>query len=282
MEVNMLDFTNTTNDWNFETVKEPVMRPNGQVMENIYNLVRTDTDEVLHTHNNSYTILSHDDAVNAAYDAVKEADISQDFSVDIKCMDSGRKLKGTILFNDLTIEPQEGDHVKLRMDFFNSYDASWAYANQLAGLRLVCTNGMVSPQAIAKVWARHTANINVQASVSQIAQGMDTFLHNKEQWQQWMKVKVSRDQAEALFKDTVVKRRTKATDERYNAKQLEVLLGQLDTEFSTLGKNKWALYNCLTHWSSHTEASKTPEIAQRSREAKVASAMNSKQWLAIA
>jgi hypothetical protein len=97
-----------------------------------------------------------------------------------------------------------------------------------------------------------------------------------------MKVKVSRDQAEALFKDTVVKRRTKATDERYNAKQLEVLLGQLDTEFSTLGKNKWALYNCLTHWSSHTEASKTPEIAQRSREAKVASAMNSKQWLAIA
>ena len=278
----MLDFTNTTNDWNFETVKEPVMRPNGQIMENIYNLVRTDTDEVLHTHNNSYTILSHDDAVNAAYDAVKEADISQDFSVDIKCMDSGRKLKGTILFNDLTIEPQEGDHVKLRMDFFNSYDASWAYANQLAGLRLVCTNGMVSPQAIAKVWARHTANINVQASVSQIAQGMDTFLHNKEQWQQWMKVKVSRDQAEALFKDTVVKRRTKATDERYNAKQLEVLLGQLDTEFSTLGKNKWALYNCLTHWSSHTEASKTPEIAQRSREAKVASAMNSKQWLAIA
>jgi len=278
----MLDFTNTTNDWNFETVKEPVMRPNGQVMENIYNLVRTDTDEVLHTHNNSYTILSHDDAVNAAYDAVKEADISQDFSVDIKCMDSGRKLKGTILFNDLTIEPQEGDHVKLRMDFFNSYDASWAYANQLAGLRLVCTNGMVSPQAIAKVWARHTANINVQASVSQIAQGMETFFHNKEQWQEWMKVKVSRDQAEALFKDTVVKRRTKATDERYNAKQLEVLLGQLDTEFSTLGKNKWALYNCLTHWSSHTEASKTPEIAQRSREAKVASAMNSKQWLAIA
>ena len=278
----MLDFTNTTNEWNFETVKEPVMRPNGQIMENIYNLVRTDTDEVLHTHNNSYTILSHDDAVNAAYDAVKEADISQDFSVDIKCMDSGRKLKGTILFNDLTIEPQKGDHVKLRMDFFNSYDASWAYANQLAGLRLVCTNGMVSPQAIAKVWARHTANINVQASVSQIAQGMDTFFHNKEQWQQWMKVKVSRDQAEALFKDTVVKRRTKATDERYNAKQLEVLLGQLDTEFSTLGKNKWALYNCLTHWSSHTEASKTPEIAQRSREAKVANAMNSKQWLAIA
>lgn len=278
----MLDFTNTTNDWNFETVKEPVMRPNGQIMENIYNLVRTDTDEVLHTHNNSYTVLSHDDAVNAAYDAVKEADISQDFSVDIKCMDSGRKLKGTILFNDLTIEPQKGDHVKLRMDFFNSYDASWAYANQLAGLRLVCTNGMVSPQAIAKVWARHTANINVQASVSQIAQGMDTFFHNKEQWQQWMKVKVSRNQAEALFKATVVKRRQKATDERHNAKQLEVLLGQLDNEFSTLGKNKWALYNCLTHWSSHTEASKTPEIAQRSREAKVASAMNSKEWFAIA
>ena len=271
----MLDFTE--NNWNF-AVEEITPEVGGVPVEGYKALRRADTQEILKIHPSSYTVLSHDDAVNAAYDAVKQANLSNDFEVKVDCLDSGRKLRGTILFNDLEIEPIKGDHVKLQMQFFNSYDGSWAYANQLAGLRLICTNGMVSPEAIARTWARHTSQINVEGAVQQIAQGMDTFMNAKEQWQEWMKVKVIREQAESFFKQTIVKRRTKSTDERHNGRQLDVLMGQLDAEFATLGKNQWALYNCLTHWSSHTEATKTPAITQRSREAKVASAMQSRWW----
>ncbi len=34
-------------------------------------------------------------------------------------------------------------------------------------------------------------------------------------------------------------------------------MGQLDNEFRDLGKNKWAVYNCMTHWATHTTQNKT-------------------------
>ena len=70
----MLDFTKE-NNWNFETIKEPVLRPNGQQVPNLFNLVRTDTDTVLHTHRDSYTVLSHDNVVNATHESIKAANI---------------------------------------------------------------------------------------------------------------------------------------------------------------------------------------------------------------
>lgn len=278
----MLDFTNTTaNDWNF-ALEEITPEVGGIPVEGYKALRRADTGEVLKIHPDSYTVLPHDDVVNAAYDAVKEANLSSDFSVDVQCLNSGRQLKGTILFNDLTIEPAVGDHVKLEMQFFNSYDGSWAYSNQLAGLRLVCTNGMVTPQNITRTWQRHTSQISTVGNVAQLARGMDMFMSNKEEWQRYMKVKVERQQCEEFFKSTLVKRRSKSSDERHNMKQLDVLMGQLDEEFATLGRNQWALYNCLTHWSSHTAQSSNPAAQQRSREGKVAAAMNSKFWKELA
>ena len=122
----MLDFT-TENNWNFETIKEPVLRPNGQEVPNLFNLVRTDTDEVLHTHRNSYTVLPHDDVVNSTYDSIKAANISDDFDFKVDCLDSGRKMKIEVLFNDLVTEPSVGDHVKFRIRAYNSYDGSWAF-----------------------------------------------------------------------------------------------------------------------------------------------------------
>jgi len=279
----MLDFSNAPeNTWNFE-VTEEVFPIRDKTDHGMKALIREDTGEILKVVPQTYTVLPHDDAVNAAYDAVKEADISKDVTIDIQCIDSGRKLKGTILFNDVHIEPVRGDHVGLEFNFFNSLDASWAYAQELKGLRLVCTNGMVSPEAIAATWARHTGEINVAAAVKQIAQGMDAFNKKKDVWASWTNIKVERNDCEEFFKATVAKRSSKENNtERFNQKQLEILLGQLDTEFQTLGRNKWALYNCLTHWSSHTDHLKTPAIAQRSREVKVAAAMTNTRWKAFA
>ena len=74
----------------------------------------------------------------------------------------------------------------------------------------------------------------------------------------------------------------KASHEKFNDKQLQNLIGGFDNERSHLGNTKWALYNCLTSWATHTEGLRSPENAKRQREAQLVKAFNSKQWMEIA
>jgi hypothetical protein len=188
--------------------------------------------------------------------------VSQDFDFNVHCLDEGRKLKVEILFNDVTIEPEVGDYVKFRATAFNSYDGSWAFQNQTDGLRLWCTNGCTSADTIARVWARHTTHLNVTGEAERIANGLDQAAH--------------------FFKTEVVPTKSKVEEGTFNKKQATRLIEQLGSECEALGRNKWALYNCLTHWASHTQDSKLPEGVTRDREQAIAKAMRSKAWYAIA
>ena len=80
-------------------------------------LVRTDTNEILGTHGSKYKPVLHDDVVNSMMDAVKAANISKDYEVEIKTFDNGAKMKGVITFPNVLIEPQVGDYIRYRIPF---------------------------------------------------------------------------------------------------------------------------------------------------------------------
>ena len=104
-------------------------------------IMRTDTNQVLGVHGSKYKAIKHDDVVNSVLDAVKKSNVSTDYDTKIEVFDNGAKLRGTIDFNDLTVEPNVGDYIKFRVQFFNSYDSSWAFQQSAFGLRLWCLNG---------------------------------------------------------------------------------------------------------------------------------------------
>lgn len=277
----MLDFLNAA-DWNFAVEERPLNVDGIGEIEGYKALVRADTNTVLKVHPNTYKVVSHDDVVNAQYDAIKKANVSSDFDFNVTCLDDGRKLKVDVLFNDLTIEPQKGDFTKFRATAFNSYDGSWALQNQADGFRLICLNGMVSPALISRVWQRHTSNISVQSASEQIKRSLEVFMNQREIWASYSKQKVKRDAVEDFLKRTVTYVSTKSSDDVHNKKQLNTLLGQFDKEVSVLGSNKWALYNAMTNWSTHTQESSQPEVTSRWREKKVVEAMASKAWTLLA
>lgn len=282
----MLDFENAqftgNNDWNFEVEEVPVI-PVGMTepIEGWKSLVRTDTNKVLHLHRNSYQKLSHDDVVNSTYDSIKKADISNDFNFEVRGLDDGRKLQIDVLFNDIVTEPAKGDHIKYRVRAYNSYDGSWAYQTSADALRLWCLNGCTTPDAISKVWMRHTSQVSTQGASDKIISGLETFHKQKDLWDGYMHTRISKDTAERFFKNEVVKQKTKTNEQKWNQRQLENLMGQLKHEMDDLGKNKWALYNCLTHWATHTTKNKSPETVTRQREDLIARAMNSRAWLEL-
>ncbi len=279
----MLDFANAqitgNNDWDFEVEEVPVI-PVGmsEPIEGWKSLIRTDTNKVLHLHRNTYQKLLHDDVVNSTYDSIKKADISNDFNFEVRGLDDGRKLQIDVLFNDVVTEPSKGDYVKYRVRAWNSYDGSWAYQTSADALRLWCLNGCTTPDAISKVWMRHTSQVSTEGASDKIISGLETFHNQKELWNDYMHTRVSKHNAEKFFKNQVVALKSKTYEEKWNQRQLENLMGQLNNEFNDLGKNKWALYNCLTHWATHTSKSSSPENVTRYREGVVARAMNTRAW----
>lgn len=238
-------------------------------------LIRTDTDEVLGVHGSKYKAIKHADVVNSVVDAVYKSNVSKDFEVKVDVFDNGAKMRGYVNFPDLTIEPKVGDIVHFRVPFYNSYDGSWSFQQSAEGLRLWCLNGCTDPLTVARTVAKHTTNVNVTASVAKVEAGLQMFFQNKEVWQSWMNVHVDDEMAEMFFKHKVVRIKNNTSEFKYNFKQLDKLMGCWYDNKVDLGSNKWALYNALTYWATHTSGeSGTPHVATRYREAIVAKAIN--------
>ena len=272
----MLDMTN---DWSFPIETQPVFDMHGEEINGHQCVMRTDTNQVMGVHGSRYKAVSHDDVVNSILDGVQQADLSSDWTVDVEVLEDGRKLRGQILFNDLTVEPAVGDYTKFKVDFFNSYDASWSFTQQASGLRLWCLNGCTTPDAVAKSRYKHTASINVEGSANKMINGLQHFMSRKEVWQSWMRTSLTDNQVETFFKKTVAKAFTRQNQiSKTNEKQLENLLGIWADESANLGLNKWALYNTLTYWATHTGELRSPHTARYNREAAIASAMRNKEW----
>jgi len=262
----------------FPTEIQPIFDRFGNEIPNQKCVMRTDTNAVLGVHGSRYSIVKHDDVVNSMMDALRAANVSQDYTTKFSVIEDGRKLRGEILFNDLTVQPKVGDYVKFRISFFNSYDGSWAFSQSADGLRLFCLNGMTRSDATAYTKFKHTQSINIQGSAAKMILGLETFMQQPAQWQAWTNHQIEYDAVETFFKSTIAKSFTHQTKERTNEKQLEKLLSIYSDEASVLGPNKWALYNCLTYWASHTSDLKNPEVTRRNREEAIAKAMQHKMW----
>jgi hypothetical protein len=276
----MLDFQ--TNSYNFPVEKQPVFTQDGELIPDYKCIVRTDTGKTLGLHGSRYKMIPHEDVVESIVDGVKASNLTSDYEITVNVAEDGRKLRGEIIFPDLVQEPAVGDYTQFRVSFFNSYDGSWPFSQRANGFRLFCLNGCTTPDAIASSRFKHTASVNVSGSAAKIIGGAEHFMGRSEVWQSWMKTKLNNDQVEQFFRSTVCKVITKQQQiAKTNEKQLENLISGWDREKADLGWNKWALYNCLTHWATHTNDLKSPDVARYNREIAISNAMNHKLFTSM-
>ena len=276
----MLDFQ--SNSYNFPVEEQPVYTQEGELIPDHKCIVRTDTGKTLGLHGSRYRMIPHDDVVNSIVEGVKASNLTSDYEVNVDVIEGGRKLRGEIIFPDLVQQPAVGDYVQFRVSFFNSYDGSWSFSQQANGLRLWCLNGCTTADAIAKSRFKHTSSVNVDGSAAKIIGGAEHFMGRSKVWQSWMQTRLNNDQVEQFFRSTICKVVTKQKQMvKTNEKQLENLISGWDREKADLGWNKWALYNCLTHWATHTNDLRSPEVARYNREILISNAMNHKLFTSM-
>ena len=276
----IIEPTKLANSWSFPIETHQLQTLSGSSVPTRMSqaVVRTDTNEVLGVNGSKYKPIVHDDVVNSIMDAVLNANVSQDYSFNVELFDNGAKMRGIIDFNDLTIEPEVGDHIRFQILFYNSYDGSWAFQQQAQGLRLWCLNGCTTADTVAKTWAKHTTNVSVKGSASKIEKGLDAFMNTKELYQDWMKVFISDWHAHRFFKYIICKINNNTSTFKWNEKQLDNLMSIYRNESQSLGKNKWALYNACTYWATHTDDSSSPANTRRLREGQLSKAFKTPAW----
>ena len=143
-------------------------------------LIRTDTNEPLAIHKKRYTIQTNEECVNQMDDAIRAANIGTDYEWDIQTVDNGKRMKATVDFRDLVVQPVKDDYIHFRVSIFNSYDGTWSFIFSAAGLRIWCLNGCTTPDNVATSRSKHTASINVQQEARKIGKAVDMFMNNQE------------------------------------------------------------------------------------------------------
>lgn len=280
----MLDFTNPTWDFPVE-LQETYDRHNNKIEGNRV-VVRTDTGEHMSRGlGDKYKIITHSDVVNSIMDSIDDVanTLGTAYEEKIHIIDGGRKLRGEINFPDWKIEPVVDDICTFRIQFYNSYDASWAFQQSAEAFRLWCLNGCTTPNTVAKTWAKHTTNVSIVASSAKILAGFESFKQSDTLFKSYVDYRISNEDAERFINDELckVKQRGKLGQPHFNMRRREELLRMWDENRAHIGNNQWALYNTLTEWATHTDHLGSPENARRLRENEIAKAMNSDRWYSL-
>ena len=153
----------------------------------------------------------------------------------------------------------------------NSGDGSWPFTIEAAVNRGVCANGQVLLDPWATYTAKHTRSLNPLHGAAKIAQCISTLDREKERWAAWMEQSISDMEAFKIFAKASKFKvdPTMSLQEIFSSKtwlngrtkDIKFLWNQyINKEVPALGSNEWAVYNAMTHWSTHAEGNTKSSI----------------------
>tara|TARA_R110002153_G_scaffold109082_1_gene249781 strand:- start:611 stop:1087 length:477 start_codon:yes stop_codon:yes gene_type:complete len=116
-------------------------------------------------------------------------------------------------------------------------------------------NGQTAIDKITGTTQKHKGNINASIGINTMQKGVETFLDNKDLYNNWCNERIAFEDAEIVLNKLCKDKHTytvKYKDDT-NKSKLENLMRIYRDQVQELGDNKWALYNALTFWASHPD-----------------------------
>ncbi len=225
-------------------------------------IVRADTNEVLGIHSNKYKLVKNEDVFPVLEDVMSKCfDLNGMTTYDRTDKQGARTLR-TYMFPEHQIEIGRGDKVAFELKAANSYDGSHTFGLMAGGFRFACFNGMVIGSAMANVKKKHTQSLDIDFVIRSLEHAMEMYNDNAQMWLRWTNTLISNEQASSIIKEVST-----------GARMESELFNQWQLERRVLGSTAWAMYQVLTHWSTHTKARTNHGTALLLREAKVRSVL---------
>ena len=241
----------------FEPLEAPLFANyNGESVEvpNRKAIIRSDTGEVISTVGSKYKIVNNKEIFNKLDRSIIDSGIDTTGAykrVSIAA-NGARTFCGYSFpaYEETITNRDVGDVVRLTLLAINSYDASSPFITDFREERLACKNSMVSGLTVASFRGRHTQNLQVEHAAEKIRRSIDVFCNKADLYKRWANENISLDFAIKCFSKLCVKR---GHTTEVNEKTMNEYCDQFNLETQVLGHTKWALYNTLTHISTHKE-----------------------------
>ena len=190
-------------------------------------------------------------------------------SVDSSVSPNGARGTIKITLPAHTVETARGDETQLQILGYNSVDGSWPMVIRMGAVRMACTNGQIMVDDFAVYKAKHTMSLDLGHARRKMAALLNSYTEEVERWRGWSTDSISDRFALITF--------AKAAKCKVNVESMSnmSLLEILDHpsliknkafkylwnqytqhEQKSLGSTKWAVYNALTHWTTHAPVGK--------------------------
>ena len=213
-------------------------------------IVRADTMEYLGCHSIAYKPVTHAEVLDPIIDLADT--LKTPYVTQINMIDNGAMMDTRLVFKEICFDdPAMQDYVAFQISVRNSYNGVWSIMIQADGLRMFCMNKCTTPDTVANFRLKH--NGHFRYNFEHLKQSVDLFRSNETRYREWYNTKVSTQDADHMFsKLTYTAKPT--IDGKYRNETQYAKLQQHWREYqNTIGKNKWGLYNAVTHWISHPE-----------------------------
>lgn len=243
------DVTEHVPDYRFGIREEEVVTQSGLVIPDRRAIVRADTDVPLAIVGSNYKVLTHGEALDPILDALKRKNVKTFQRVALT--GGGARMYANIYFPDQEINLTSRTHAGERdncwpgITVINSLDGTLKFSLEATIYRLMCTNGMRMPTAIASMATTHSKNKNYEDMVEEIiAQTSDTGRFIR--LQRWADTILEPDQMATMAQKLV-----EGDGCLFPARYLPEVTAEIANESKRGIGSVWGLYNAFNSVLEH-------------------------------
>lgn len=241
----------------FTPVETPVLVDKGDgptAVEGRKAIINPDNGEVLSIVSDRYRLITNEEVFSAFDTALSESniDLTGAYKSVYVCGKGGKTyLNYSFPAYETTITDRVvGDTVRLSCGAVNGYDGNTMFSTTFDSYRLICKNSMVTASPISYFAGKHTQNLLLEQAVEKIKRAIDVYCDHAGMYRRWADTPINGEDALKLLEKLSIKTGSKT---EINEKLFEQYKQQWSAESQLLGSNRWALYNTMTHISSHRD-----------------------------
>ncbi len=155
-----------------------------------------------------YSLIQHQDLVDAALNAVKKAKIDPaEIKTELDLTEYGERMRlGLIFPKQYSMMLPNNDEMGLRLECFNSVDGSMKFMSVIGWLRFVCANGMVIGVADSYYRSRHNRFMELSDIAAILQGGIAATTKDRELFLSWQKQKLNDSGFAKWTNDVLAKR----------------------------------------------------------------------------
>ena len=142
----------------------------------------------------SYQLVQHVDLVNLVIQAFHEAKVeTEKIKAILKATPNAERIRLTLLLPEtdkFQFQISNTDRMNLRLELFNSVDASTRFVALLGWFRFVCGNGLVVGVTEAEVRRVHNSRMELDTIGTVLSRGLKDALREKKTFERWLELLV--------------------------------------------------------------------------------------------